>query len=45
MAYQDQAFSYVASQAAKISSVATTMGVSTTAIAGAMAEENDACDD
>ncbi|WP_239237685.1 hypothetical protein [Candidatus Nitrotoga sp. BS] len=45
MAYQDQAFSYVASQAVQISSVATALGVSTTAIAGAMAEENDAYDD
>lgn len=42
MAYNEQAFSYVASQAAQISSVAAALGISTQAIAGAMAEENDA---
>ncbi len=42
MAYNEQAFSYVASQAAQISSVAAALGIFTQAIAGAMAEENDA---
>ena len=42
MSYNDQAFSYVASQAANIQHVAAALGVSVTAIAGAMAEEHDA---
>jgi hypothetical protein len=41
MSYREQAFSYVASQGQTIKDVAQALGISETAIAGAMAEEHD----
>jgi hypothetical protein len=39
MSYQEQAFSYVATNSGTIEAVAEALGISSTAIAGAMAEE------
>lgn len=41
MAYDNQAYSYIATHANTIKGTATALGVSETAIAGAMAEEFD----